>query len=224
MIVNLFSSFDPSTSASISLNWISLLIAFIFIPVTLKLTPSLWSKVIQITIKWINKELEVILIKNKSITILIYSMFLFFLVSNFISLFPYIFRVTRHLVIPMAVSLPIWLGTIFFGWVNYNKEIFGHMVPKGTPRPLIPLIVLIESMRNIIRPITLAIRLTANVIAGHLLMTLLGNLLAHTEKRFIVIPLGAQFILVALEIAVSTIQAYVFSVLMTLYISEVNFN
>src|SRR5438132_1982483 len=96
-----------------------------------------------------------------------------------------------------------------------------HLVPKGTPSMLISFMVCIETTRNIIRPITLSVRLTANMIAGHLILRLLGGLSNTTVALpFIIL---AQLILVSLEIAVSVIQAYVFTVLLTLYSSEANY-
>jgi F-type H+-transporting ATPase subunit a len=85
---------------------------------------------------------------------------------------------------------------------------------------LIPFIVIIEIVRNIIRPITLSVRLAANIIAGHLLLTLLGNQLVR--RSWLIFPLicGPEYLLMVLESAVACIQAYVFSVLTTLYASE----
>jgi F-type H+-transporting ATPase subunit a len=96
---------------------------------------------------------------------------------------------------------------------------FAHLVPIRTPGILIPFIVIIERVRRVIRPLTLAVRLSANIIAGHLLITLLGNQLASFNILAIIVP--AELLLVSLEIAVSLIQAYVFSTLMTLYVREV---
>lgn len=99
---------------------------------------------------------------------------------------------------------------------------FAHLVPQGTPSVLIPFMVCIETISNIIRPGTLAVRLAANIIAGHLLITLLGNTgpsLAITLLGFLVI---GQIALLILESAVAIIQSYVFAVLRTLYSSEVN--
>jgi F-type H+-transporting ATPase subunit a len=99
---------------------------------------------------------------------------------------------------------------------------FAHLVPQGTPAVLIPFMVCIETVRNVIRPGTLAVRLAANMIAGHLLLTLLGNTgpsLSLTLLRFLII---GQIALLVLESAVAIIQSYVFAVLSTLYSSEVN--
>ena len=92
-------------------------------------------------------------------------------------------------------------------------------MPIRTPKVLIPFMVLIERIRSLIRPLTLAIRLSANIIAGHLLLTLLGNKLA--SLRMITLILPTEIALIGLEIAVSIIQAYVFSILVTLYVREV---
>lgn len=101
-------------------------------------------------------------------------------------------------------------------------HIFAHLVPQGTPPVLIPFIVCIETIRNIIRPGTLAIRLTANMIAGHLLLTLLGNTGTSIRLLIINILLITQLLLLVLESAVAIIQSYVFSILRTLYSREVN--
>lgn len=99
---------------------------------------------------------------------------------------------------------------------------FCHLVPQGTPGVLIPFIVLIETIRNIIRPGTLAVRLTANIIAGHLLITLLGNTGPGIISLLVSVLIITQILLLTLESAVSIIQSYVFAVLSTLYSSEVN--
>lgn len=94
-------------------------------------------------------------------------------------------------------------------------------MPQSTPSALIPFMVLIESIRNVIRPITLSVRLMANIVAGHLLITLLGNQTA-TASHFILIRLIiTQILLLTLERAVAIIQSYVFAVLTTLYAREI---
>ena len=99
---------------------------------------------------------------------------------------------------------------------------FAHLVPQRTPGVLIPFMVLIESIRNIIRPGTLAVRLTANIIAGHLLITLLGNQTARSSGVILIVLINVQILLIVLELAVSVIQSYVFTVLMTLYTREIH--
>jgi len=148
-------------------------------------------------------------------------LFIFILVNNFIGLFPYVFTASSHIALALAFSLPIWVSFIIFGWLNYTKFIFAHLVPQSTPTLLIPFIVLIETIRNVIRPLTLAVRLIANIVAGHLLITLLGNQTAASQNFILISLISVQMVLLTLESAVAVIQAYVFSVLSTLYAREI---
>jgi len=105
--------------------------------------------------------------------------------------------------------------------IQFNINI-AHLVPEGTPAALIPLMVVIESVRLIIRPFTLAVRLGANIIAGHLLLRLLGGQGARLRITILIFLLVAIFALITLEGAVACIQAYVFTILSTLYLREHN--
>lgn len=225
MITNLFSVFDPSTTIlNISFNWIRTLIGLFIIPYIYWLIPNRFNILWNIINYTLYKEFKTLLGtngKNGSAFIFI-SMFFLILFNNFLGLFPYIFTCTRHLTMTITIALPIWLRFIIYGWLNHTQHIFGHLVPQGTPRVLMPFIVCIETIRNIIRPGTLAVRLTANMIAGHLLLTLIGNTgnsLSSILVSFLVI---AQIALLTLESAVAIIQSYVFAVLSTLYSREVN--
>ena len=148
-------------------------------------------------------------------------LFIFVVINNFLGLFPYIFTSTSHLSTTLTLAAPIWVSFILFGWFNYSKHIFAHLVPQRTPVALMPFIVLIETIRNVIRPGTLAVRLAANIIAGHLLITLLGNQTTVAGVSLVRILLAIQVILLILESAVAIIQAYVFAVLSTLYSREI---
>lgn len=226
MITNLFSVFDPSTTIfNISLNWISTFIGLLIIPSLFWIIPT------RFQIIWINilitlhKEFKVLLGNNghNGRTLIIISLFSLIIFNNFLGLFPYIFTRTSHLTITLSLALPIWLSFIIYGWINNTQHIFTHLVPQGTPPILIPFIVCIETIRNLIRPGTLAVRLTANIIAGHLLITLLGNTGPLSSNYFIlIIILITQILLLTLESTVAIIQAYVFTILNTLYSREVN--
>lgn len=120
------------------------------------------------------------------------------------------------------MALPLWLCFIIYGWLNHTQHIFAHLVPQGTPAVLIPFMVCIETIRNVIRPGTLAVRLRANIIAGHLLITLLGNTGPSLSYILVTLLIIGQIALLVLESAVAIIQSYVFAVLRTLYSREVN--
>lgn len=224
MITNLFSIFDPSTNFLInsSINWISIILLLIIIPNIYWLIPNNFNILFLKLINLLNNEFKVIIKKkNNNFNLIFISLFTFILINNFIGLFPFIFTRTRHLSINFSLTLPLWLRIIIYGWINQTNHIFIHLVPQGTPNVLIPFIILIESIRNVIRPITLTIRLTANIIAGHLLLTLLRRLGAKLINILIPILLLVQLVLFLLESAVAIIQSYVFSVLITLYFREI---
>lgn len=223
MITNLFSIFDPSSSLKLINNWVIIFITFLF------LSPKYWIK---------SSNLKVILFKIKKIlhlefktilgsrgrngfTLILITLFIFIIVRNVTGLLPYVFNSTRHISITLSLALPLWLSLIIYGWTIQTIHMFAHLTPQRTPTLLIPFIVLIETIRRVIRPLTLAVRLIANIIAGHLLITLLGNQAVITATSIIISVLFIQLLLLALELAVAFIQAYVFSVLLTLYTREI---
>nr|QRV62460.1 ATP synthase F0 subunit 6 [Hydroporus axillaris] len=224
MMTNLFSTFDPSTNImNFSLNWISTFMGMLFIPMTYWLIPS------RLMIIWINmiitlhKEFKTLLgsFNHKGSTFMFISLFSFILFNNFMGLFPYIYTSTSHMSMTLTLALPLWLSFMMFGWINHTQHMFAHLVPQGTPPVLMPFMVCIETISNLIRPGTLAVRLAANMIAGHLLLTLLGNTGPMLNSMLISILIIVQLLLLTLEFAVSIIQSYVFAILSTLYSSEV---
>lgn len=222
MITNLFSSFDPSTNFNLSLNWLRTILTFFFIPIRFWLLPSrinfIWLNIIKI----LHNEFKILIgPKLKGRTLIFISLFSFIIFNNFLGLFPYIFTRTRHISLTLRIALPLWLTFILYGWIINTIHIFAHLVPQGTPPILIPFIVCIETIRNIIRPGTLAVRLAANIIAGHLLLTLLGNTGRSIRIIIINILIILQLLLLLLESAVAIIQSYVFAILRTLYSREV---
>lgn len=225
MITNLFSVFDPSSSIfNLSLNWIRSIIGFFLIPIYFWLIPRrhflLWNKILI----YLHNEFKTLIGPTgfNGRTFLFINLFSILLFNNFLGLFPYIFTSSRHLTFTLRISLPLWLRFIIYGWLNNTQHIFCHLVPQGTPSILMPFIVCIETIRNIIRPGTLAVRLTANIIAGHLLITLLGNTRSSITTPLVSILIITQCLLLLLESAVAIIQSYVFTVLSTLYSREIN--
>lgn len=222
MIRNIFSIFDPSSSITFSLNWISIIIILAILPYQYWFLPSRIISTWSLIINYIFKEFNILIKHSFSNLILIISLFTFIFFNNFLGLFPYIFTASRHINFCLSLSLTFWLSIIIYSLLNYINNFLSHLTPIGTPSILIPFIVLIESIRLIIRPFTLAIRLTANIIAGHLLLSLLGSSgqSIYNTLTFLTLIL-TQFLLFILEISVSIIQAYVFSILSTLYRREV---
>nr|YP_009502284.1 ATP synthase F0 subunit 6 [Heteropsylla sp. DMP-2018]AWU48926.1 ATP synthase F0 subunit 6 [Heteropsylla sp. DMP-2018] len=224
MMMSLFSMFDPVALFFLPLNWI-----MVFISVTLLPTP-FWKMnsypliMVNLINKILTTEFKALFSMNiliKGSTILPISLFMLILINNLLSNFPYTFCLSAHLSFSLSLSLPIWLSIIIFYWMNITKSMLAHLVPTGTPSILMPLMVMIELTSNIIRPMALAVRLTANLIAGHLLMALLGSTFNPSSYMCMLIFM-LQVMFLSFELMVGVIQSYVFSVLMTLYSSEMS--
>nr|AOS51713.1 ATP synthase F0 subunit 6 [Glyptoparus delicatulus] len=151
------------------------------------------------------------------------SLMLFLITLNMLGLLPYTFTPTTQLSLNMALAVPLWLATIIIGMRNQPTHALGHLLPEGTPTLLIPILIVIETISLFIRPLALGVRLTANLTAGHLLIQLIAT------AAFVLLPLMPAvalltttllFLLTLLEVAVAMIQAYVFVLLLSLYLQE----
>lgn len=223
MITNLFSIFDPVASFNIPLNWIAVFLGLVLFPWNYWIQPNRHTILIKKLTDQLHKEFKILVGPSRSQghTLIFIRLFLFIVYNNLLGLLPYVFTATSHLAITLRLAFPLWISFIIFGWFNHTKHMLAHLVPLGTPPVLIPFIVLIETISNIIRPGTLAVRLAANIIAGHLLLVLLGNQGPNLSSPLLSILIITQILLLTLETAVAFIQSYVFAVLATLYSSEV---
>jgi len=224
MITNLFSIFDPSsTLTSLPINWLRTLVGLLFLPYIYWVQPNRHVVFVNLILSTLHKEFKTLLGPNfkRGHTLIFVSLFLFIALNNLIGLAPYVFTSTRHLSITLALAIPLWVRFMLYGWINHTQHILAHLVPLGTPAVLMPFMVLIETIRNVIRPGTLAVRLAANMIAGHLLLVLLGNQGPSLASSILAILVTVQIALLVLESAVAVIQSYVFAVLATLYSREV---
>nr|YP_010489398.1 ATP synthase F0 subunit 6 [Cuneopsis rufescens]UWM10812.1 ATP synthase F0 subunit 6 [Cuneopsis rufescens] len=152
------------------------------------------------------------------------SLFVLIFVVNISGMVPSVFSPTSHLSLTLVLALIVWFCLIFSGWVYSWENSAGHLVPTGSPVVLIPLLVLIESVSILIRPITLGVRLAANITMGHLMLHVIGEYVAGFFYGVSVFGslLGGLVMLgyVIFEFAVSFLQAYVFVLLVGLYSSD----
>nr|AGO28069.1 ATP synthase F0 subunit 6 [Opistoplatys sp. HL-2013] len=222
MMTNLFSTFDPSTSIYFSMNWMSIMIILLMMPFMFWIIPSRYMILLYNTYNKLYQEFNMLLPKKSwGFPLIFISIFTFILFNNLMGLLPYIFTSSSHLMFTLTLSLPLWLTLMFFGWINQTQHMLAHLIPEGSPNLLTPFMACIETISNMIRPGSLAVRLAANMIAGHLLMCLLGNNMLTISNIMIPLIMMIQMSLMMFEMAVAIIQAYVFSVLSTLYTSEV---
>nr|ASS30694.1 ATP synthase F0 subunit 6 [Stemonopa insignis] len=224
MMTSLFSVFEPSSSLfNLPLNWLSTFLGLLFIPYLFWISPSRWSLLWNKINLTLHMEFKTILGQAKqSTTIIFVSLFSFIMLNNTLGLLPYVFTSSSHLAMTLSLALPLWLSLMIYGWINHSRYMFAHLVPQGTPALLMPFMVLIETISNLIRPGTLAVRLAANMMAGHLLLTLMGSTGPHLNTYLLSLLLASQILLLLLESAVAIIQSYVFAILSTLFTSEIN--
>nr|AAV63599.1 ATP synthase 6 [Setophaga striata]ACI14316.1 ATPase subunit 6 [Setophaga striata]ADO23049.1 ATP synthase F0 subunit 6 [Setophaga striata] len=161
--------------------------------------------------------------KGHKWALILTSLMVFLLLINLLGLLPYTFTPTTQLSMNLALAFPLWLATLLTGLRNQPSASLGHLLPEGTPTPLIPALILIETTSLLIRPLALGVRLTANLTAGHLLIQLIST---ATTALFSTMPVVSLltflvlFLLTILEVAVAMIQAYVFVLLLSLYLQE----
>ncbi|YP_008593761.1 ATP synthase F0 subunit 6 (mitochondrion) [Echeneis naucrates] len=225
MTLSFFDQFMSPTMLGIPLMALALLLPWILFP-----TPST---------RWLNNRL--LTLQNSTIgqytqqlllpinqgghkwATLLTSLMIFLITINMLGLLPYTFTPTTQLSMNMGLAVPLWLATVIIGMRNQPTHSLGHLLPEGTPPLLIPVLIIIETISLFIRPLALGVRLTANLTAGHLLMQLIAT------AAFVLLPLMPTVailtsillvLLTLLEIAVAMIQAYVFVLLLSLYLQE----
>nr|AYE40281.1 ATP synthase F0 subunit 6 [Daphnia magna] len=223
MMANLFSIFDPASTLNLPLNWFASILGLFLLPWVYWVQSNRYHKMFSMISNQLHLEFKTLVgpASSQGHTLIFISLFMFILFNNLLGLAPYVFTASSHLAMTLSLAMPLWFSFMIYGWFNHTRHMLAHLVPLGTPGILMPFMVLIETISNLIRPGTLAVRLAANMIAGHLLLVLLGNQGPSLSSSLLSFLLGTQILLLTLEGAVAVIQSYVFAVLATLYSSEV---
>nr|BAK42010.1 ATPase subunit 6 [Astyanax mexicanus]DAD54529.1 TPA_asm: ATP synthase F0 subunit 6 [Astyanax mexicanus] len=225
MALNFFDQFLSPTHLGIPL----VLIAMIF-PWVLYPSPSnrwLNNRLVTLQGQFFNRFTQQLLLPlnqgGHKWALILLSLMVFLLSINMLGLLPYTFTPTTQLSLNMGLAVPFWLATVIIGMRNQPTAALGHLLPEGTPVPLIPVLIIIETISLFIRPIALGVRLTANLTAGHLLIQLIAtaiSVLMPTMTVVALLTLVVLLLLTILEVAVAMIQAYVFVLLVSLYLQE----
>nr|YP_008081948.1 ATP synthase F0 subunit 6 [Mesoplodon europaeus]AGK37849.1 ATP synthase F0 subunit 6 [Mesoplodon europaeus]AGK37862.1 ATP synthase F0 subunit 6 [Mesoplodon europaeus]AGK37875.1 ATP synthase F0 subunit 6 [Mesoplodon europaeus]AGK37888.1 ATP synthase F0 subunit 6 [Mesoplodon europaeus]AGK37904.1 ATP synthase F0 subunit 6 [Mesoplodon europaeus] len=161
--------------------------------------------------------------KGQTWSLMLISLLLFIASTNLLGMLPHSFTPTTQLSMNIGMAIPLWAGTVITGFRNKTKATLAHLLPQGTPTFLIPMLVIIETISLFIQPVALAVRLTANITAGHLLMHLIGKttlVLMSINPSVAFITFTILVLLTILEFAVALIQAYVFTLLVSLYLHD----
>lgn len=221
---NLFASFITPTLIGLPVVIIIIIFPSIFFPSTNRLTNNRLVAMQKWIIRLITKQMITIHTKKGQTWALILTSLIIFIGStNLIGLLPHSFTPTTQLSINLGMAIPLWAGTVVLGFRHKTKASLAHFLPQGTPLPLIPILVIIETISLFIQPIALAVRLTANITAGHLLIHLIGSAtlaLINISITTAFITFSILVLLTILEFAVALIQAYVFTLLVSLYLHD----
>ncbi len=149
----------------------------------------------------------------------VFTLFMFILFANCLGLIPYSFTVTSHIIVTFALAAVVFVGVTIIGFARHGLHFLRLFVPEGVPAVLLVLLVPIELLSYFIRPFTLSIRLFANMLAGHTMLGIFAGFAAILGV-FAIFPVAVDVLLLALEVLVATLQAYVFAILTCLYLND----
>jgi len=156
----------------------------------------------------------------KSFFPFIFTLFMFVLFANMVGMLPYSFTVTSHIIVTFVLAAIIFIGVTILGFVKHGFKYLELFVPKGVPIVLLPLIVIIEIISYLSRPVSLSVRLFANMMAGHTMLKVFGGFVISLGLLGGWLPLGFSVALTGLEILVAFLQAYVFAILTCIYLND----
>lgn len=191
------------------------------------LVPSRWQSLVEMIYEFVRSLIqEQIGAKGRTYFPLVFTLFVFLLFTNLIGMIPYSFTATSHLAVTFGLSLSLFIAITIIGFQIHGLHFFSFLLPKGAPLILAPLLVVLELVSYCFRAVSLGVRLFANMMAGHTLVKILsgfawtmlsvGGLLSVAS----VIPFAVVFALTGLEIGVACLQAYVFTILICIYLND----
>ena len=228
MLVDIFSSFDDNNQVFISLYfliWTFSLVVVLIFSSRYWITSPRWVMIIHTFKDTISSQV----FRSFGLNLggfmnVITGLFLFLIFLNLSGLIPYVFSPTRHLAVSLSLGLPLWISLLVSGVFFRPSSVVAGLLPMGAPAPLNPFLVLIETVSIIVRPITLSVRLMANISAGHIVLTLVGN---YMTTRVLTAGIFSSILLVSIQVlysvfefGIGVIQAYIFCLLITLYSDE----
>nr|WDD44869.1 ATP synthase subunit 6 [Ruwenzorisorex suncoides] len=221
---NLFASFATPTMMGLPIVILIILFPSIMFPTPNRLITNRLTAIQQWLIQLTSKQMMTIHNKKgQTWTLMLMSLILFIGSTNLLGLLPHSFTPTTQLSMNLGMAIPLWAGAVITGFRYKTKASLAHFLPQGTPLPLIPMLIIIETISLFIQPMALAVRLTANITAGHLLIHLIGGatlVLSNISPTTALITFIILMMLTILEFAVALIQAYVFTLLVSLYLHD----
>ena len=211
------------TNASLFMFISSILILFFLFLGTKKksLIPSKMQLVTEISYSFVAKMISDTAGSNaKSFFPFVFTLFMFVLFCNMVGMLPYSFTVTSHIIVTFVLAAVVFIGVTIIGFIKHGLKYLELFVPKGVPIVLLPLIVIIEIISYLSRPVSLSVRLFANMMAGHTMLKVFGGFVISLGLVGGWLPLSFSVALTGLEILVAFLQAYVFAILTCIYLND----
>nr|YP_010902244.1 ATP synthase F0 subunit 6 [Alexandromys limnophilus]QYK91919.1 ATP synthase F0 subunit 6 [Alexandromys limnophilus]QYK92127.1 ATP synthase F0 subunit 6 [Alexandromys limnophilus]QYK92231.1 ATP synthase F0 subunit 6 [Alexandromys limnophilus] len=221
---NLFASFITPTMMGLPIVVLIIMLPSMLLTSSKRLIPNRLHSFQLWLIKLIVKQMMLIHSpKGRTWSLMLASLIMFIGSTNLLGLLPHTFTPTTQLSMNLGMAIPLWAGAVILGFRHKLKSSLAHFLPQGTPISLIPMLIIIETISLFIQPMALAVRLTANITAGHLLIHLIGGatlVLTSISPPTATITFIILALLTVLEFAVALIQAYVFTLLVSLYLHD----
>ena len=158
--------------------------------------------------------------KGRKFVPVIFSLFLFILICNLLGMLPYSFTVTSHISVTFALAILVFFLVTIVGFIKHGFSFLSLFLPKGTPWWLAPLMIVIELFTYLARPVSLSLRLAANMVAGHVLLKVMAGFVVTLAIYLKILPISLMVILIGFEIFVAILQAYIFTILACVYLND----
>nr|YP_008816075.1 ATP synthase F0 subunit 6 [Entransia fimbriata]AGZ90282.1 ATP synthase F0 subunit 6 [Entransia fimbriata] len=194
------------------------------------LVPNRWQSIVEmiyeLALSLVNEQISGVRSQKHKFFPLIFAIFTFLLFSNLIGMIPYSFTVTSHFIVTFGLALSIFIGITIVGFQTHGLHFFSFLLPQGVPLVLAPFLVVLELISYCFRALSLGIRLFANMMAGHSLVKILSGfawtMLSMGGFFYIaqLAPFLIVFLLTGLELGVAVLQAYVFTILLCIYLND----
>ena len=199
-----------------------LILSFLFLGTKRKaLIPSKMQLIAEMSYTFVAKMINDTAGSNaKSFFPFVFTLFMFVLFANMVGMLPYSFTVTSHIIVTFVLATIVFIGVTVIGFAKHGIKYLQLFVPKGVPVVLLPLIVVIEIISYLSRPVSLSVRLFANMMAGHTMLKVFGGFVISLGLLGGWLPLGFSVALTGLEILVAFLQAYVFAILTCIYLND----
>lgn len=188
------------------------------------LVPGRWQSMVEIYYEFIgNLVRENIGPKGRAYFPFIFCLFTFLLFANLLGMIPHSFTITSHIAVTFTMAVIIFIGATVIGFAKHGLHYFHMFIPEGAPKVMLPLLFLIELMSYLARPITLSLRLAGNMMAGHVLLKVVGGFVPMMMSQFVLLaafPMALLLVFIGFEFLVAALQAYVFSLLVCIYLND----